>query len=187
MTQDSYIGTKEQPLSQNRYVYALDNPMKYVDENGRDPKGNSGYDYVGNFVAFFKAHIMDFAFLLAQILMVWWAPMRAFAKTLIGAASQVLLGLVSSGRDLSGLAHALMDRNPAEVLNQLWTFQFDTISVFWNELSFWDKLGFIGISIVNGAADIFSEGVAAEITAELGYVGVGVGLTNLFLDATAGW
>jgi RHS repeat-associated protein len=37
ITEDSYNGSKYAPLSQNRYIYALDNPMKYVDENGHDP------------------------------------------------------------------------------------------------------------------------------------------------------
>jgi RHS repeat-associated protein len=36
ITEDSYNGSKYAPPSQNRYVYALDNPMKYVDENGHD-------------------------------------------------------------------------------------------------------------------------------------------------------
>ena len=31
ITEDSYNGTVMDPLSQNRYVYAQDNPMKYTD------------------------------------------------------------------------------------------------------------------------------------------------------------
>ena len=34
VTQDSYNGSKTDPLSQNRYVYARDNPMRYVDLSG---------------------------------------------------------------------------------------------------------------------------------------------------------
>lgn len=34
MTQDSYMGSLPVPLSENRYIYALDDPMKYVDPTG---------------------------------------------------------------------------------------------------------------------------------------------------------
>jgi RHS repeat-associated protein len=34
ITEDSYNGTKTDPLSMNRYSYAVENPMKYVDPSG---------------------------------------------------------------------------------------------------------------------------------------------------------
>ncbi len=36
ITQDTWNGTMTNPLSQNRHIYALDNPMRYVDVNGHD-------------------------------------------------------------------------------------------------------------------------------------------------------
>lgn len=36
MTEDTSMGTLPVPLSLNKYIYALDNPMKYTDPTGRD-------------------------------------------------------------------------------------------------------------------------------------------------------
>ncbi|HLQ07362.1 MAG TPA: RHS repeat-associated core domain-containing protein [Nitrososphaerales archaeon] len=36
ITQDSHAGTPQDPMSLNRYIYARDNPLKYVDPNGHD-------------------------------------------------------------------------------------------------------------------------------------------------------
>jgi len=43
MTEDTQIGTLSVPLSLNRYIYALDNPMRYVDPTGHyDVQSNGG-------------------------------------------------------------------------------------------------------------------------------------------------
>jgi RHS repeat-associated protein len=34
ITEDSYNGTKTDPISQNKYIYGGDNPMRYVDPTG---------------------------------------------------------------------------------------------------------------------------------------------------------
>ncbi len=42
MTEDTSMGTLSVPLSLNRYVYALDNPMRYVDPTGHYDVQNNG-------------------------------------------------------------------------------------------------------------------------------------------------
>ncbi len=42
MTEDTFTGTLSVPLSLNRYVYALDNPMRYVDPTGHYDVQNNG-------------------------------------------------------------------------------------------------------------------------------------------------
>ena len=42
MTEDTQTGTLTDPLSQNRYIYADDNPMKYVDPTGHRFETSSG-------------------------------------------------------------------------------------------------------------------------------------------------
>jgi RHS repeat-associated protein len=46
LTRDSYLGNITQPLSLNRYAYAMNNPLMYTDPNGHmslDSEGNSVY------------------------------------------------------------------------------------------------------------------------------------------------
>ncbi|MCL2024536.1 MAG: RHS repeat-associated core domain-containing protein [Coriobacteriia bacterium] len=47
ITQDTYLGTLAEPLSQNRFAYALSDPLNYVDPSGRcyyDKNGNWRHD-----------------------------------------------------------------------------------------------------------------------------------------------
>ena len=37
-SQDTYLGTAANPISQNRYIYANNNPLKYIDPSGHAPQ-----------------------------------------------------------------------------------------------------------------------------------------------------
>ena len=43
ISEDSYLGTQENPLSRNRYIYTANNPVNYVDPSGHMPRSLEEY------------------------------------------------------------------------------------------------------------------------------------------------
>jgi len=58
ITQDSYPGSKTDPMSRNRYVYARDNPERYVDHSGHVYIDENGVLYVASGTALRAAGVI---------------------------------------------------------------------------------------------------------------------------------
>jgi RHS repeat-associated protein len=186
VTQDSYNGSKYSPLSQNRYIYAMDNPMKYVDPNGHESASSKSVE--DWFLQFFGSHILDFVNLALDVIFVAEPALVLFRSSLATAAFQVLWGLfVGGGKGLADLANAVQSGDSLSSIGQIWGFEASILSTFLNEIPWWDRIGVFGLGAAFEGASLLTGESLREFSDEVAAGALGIDVSNLLFGAASSW
>ena len=190
ITEDSYNGTLTDPLSQNRYLYAEDNPMRYVDPTGHVivavGSGGGATTQPEDFMTwlansgFFNdpVHQTQLAFVVvdAAALTLQASDIELFRDGIANAAIRVLF----SGGKLSYSAQQLVgdiyNNNLPGVLAAGYGVAGNAIHIFVNGLTIWDRLAFVAAVGLNWGGDVITEG-------DLDFAGNALTGSALALDA----
>jgi RHS repeat-associated protein len=184
VTEDSNGGTRDAPISLNRYIYANDNPERYVDPTGHAAENfltwlltgtffqDSGHEAeLGNVVADWSVIALQ-----AGIALVWKSDITKAATSLLFGAGGLLTG------EGTGLVTAIASGDPLTTVKDGLQTAGDAIGVFVGGLSFWDKAGFVAPVGLNWGGDVLSEGDLAAAGDYLGYAAAGLDTTKLAFD-----
>ena len=196
ITQDPSNGTKISPLSQNRYIYALDNPERYVDQNGHDPEqywGSTPEDFwTWVTTSFFQdySHQLDVANIAVDIIgdQLQAPVVHLFQSGLTKAAVKVLFSasgfLTGEG---SNLVNAVLHHDIVGAIQNGLSVAGDTVKTFLAGLGFWDKLGWVVGVGLNWGADIDSGGDVAAAGDLLNNAALAVDSGKLVYDMFSGY
>jgi len=192
VTQDPYNGTKQQPLSQNRYVYALDNPMRYVDPSGQmlvdDIDGGSGVGSSSSSgqcisssseLSVCLKFFGDFVTLLLDLI-VFAIPAAVFWEWSMDSAAWNVLS--SPAFNLVNLGSDFLTGNVNNLLTDTENLALNVLSAWWISLSWWEQLAFGLTTAIDEAGNVISAGTAQLVTWGIYGLKIGWDMTTLVSD-----
>ncbi|MGD0476935.1 MAG: RHS repeat-associated core domain-containing protein [Nitrososphaerales archaeon] len=194
ITQDSYTGTTRDPVTQNRYIYASDNPMKLIDSNGHS---GQPMDFGSWFKKYFflTPHLVDFTMILVAAITAVVDPLLwRFNHELTSAAVSVLSLGVQGGGDTGAIVNDLSTLNTGQAAVDALSLTSDILSSFWSSLSFLQIMEVIAEGGAYYVADVISAGTLSEAATLLGlgmlgvsigkYIGVALGSYQTYSSAS---
>jgi RHS repeat-associated protein len=175
ITEDSYSGQINAPLSENRYIYAADNPESKVDPTGHDANGGSGgsgtsasgLEWLEQYVL---SNLLSIGAQLAAVILAFLGPTAAILNINVYAIAASEVGL-ALGPDLESLAMDIAGHNipgfTASLLNSAWDI-FDTIM---HGLS-WEQL--LALSLTESAWTAGTAGYGDLVDISSGLIALGI-------------
>ena len=181
VSEDRYMGALADPLSQNRYVYASDNPLRYADPNGHasysvlDETTWIGTNYV-------PSHLLPLANIVVGTIITFVDPLLdQFLGPLTSTAFEVIFTSVYSvPQDIVGtvgLPHDIAIGSVGAVVSEVLGLTSDILSSFWNGLSFLQQVeiiaegaGYYGLDALTGGTLSAAATAAASVALTAGVV-----------------
>jgi len=204
VSRDSNLGSADDPLTLNRYDYARDNPLVYVDSNGRacfkamllwdghffDPTSRASIvqmrklygDDIGTYFVniYIPSHKVEIATGIVSAVLAFLGPAVVVLCGESGIfAGSLALVIASLGGDLDNLGRDIRDKDPVALATDLGNIAYDTAMAYLKTLN---PVELIELAVTETGWFLGTAGMGDLVDMGVGLAAIGIFAAGLIAD-----